>query len=224
MGFLESLFGKKPSFEDRVWRTSALKLEDLIGRATDDAVNDDVACLVVYHFSDTGDLLQSRFDEAGVVYERLKRPGTELLENLPVRLGATALGLLHSDEIPDEIQRGQGSRSFGASETPTQVHLAEHFPIPSRDDHVLHLHALLAPGSKFFCYVGLDEPWLAKMLGGSTRELLDRLGMDDSEPLNHAMIGSALRRAQQQLDENRRHLEDYARSCEEWMQSNVSES
>ena len=87
---------------------------------------------------------------------------------------------------------------------------------------MLNLHAILPPASKFFCYVGLDEPWLNKVLGSSTRDLLAQLGMSEGEPLVHSMIGSSLRRAQEKLAEKQRGVEHQARSSEAWMKLNVS--
>lgn len=221
MSFLSRLFGKKPAFEDRVWLTREAKLDDLLGQVRADCEDGSTGCLVVHHFRETGDRLESRFAEAGLGYERLRKPGSDLLENLAERLGPGKLGLLGSGELPDEIQRGRGARSVSGTGTPCRVHLAEHYPIPSRDDHVLELDAILPPGSTFVCYVGLDEPWLGDVLGSSTRALMERLELRGDEPLTHPMIGKALRRAQAQLDGKRRGMEMSARSSEEWMQLNV---
>ena len=224
MGFLNRLFGKKPTFEERVWLTRELKLEDLTLQAASDRSDDLVDCLVVYHFPDTGDRLQSRLEEIESDYQLLRRPGTEMLENQRTRIGST-IALLASDEIPEEVKRGreQGRRSSMPTERACHVHMAEHFPIPYRDDHVLNLHGILPPHSKFFCYVGLDEPWLDSVLGDSTRTLLQQLGMRDDEPLIHSMIGSALRRSQKQLAEKQNGVEQQARSSEEWMELNLAE-
>lgn len=211
MGVLGRLFGTKPNFIDRVWRTEARKLRDLVERAREGT------CLVVYHFADTGERLRALLDDAGIDYETLTRPGADRLARL------SGVHLLASEEIPDEVKRGLGQRPGHAVETASHVHLAEHYPIPSRDDEVLNLHTILARGSRFFCYVGLDEPWLEKVIGDSTRTLLDRLGMSDDEPIEHSMVGSALRRAQEQIDKKRRNLEIPARSSGAWMEKNLSE-
>jgi len=211
VGFLSRWFSSKPTLEDRVWKTEALKLEDIVQRAGPGT------CLIVYHFAETGERLRSLLDARGLDYEYLERPSTNELER------HSGVGLLDSGHIPEEIRRGQAKRSMPGDETPCDVHLAEHYPIPGRDDHVLNLHAILPPGSEFHGYVGLDEAWIEKMLGSSTRALLDQLGMKDSEPLSHSMIGGAIRSAQKQLDKKRRNIESYARSSAEWMQLNVSE-
>jgi hypothetical protein len=217
MGLLNRWLGTKPAFEDRVWMTEARKFDDLLAQVGHDASDGSLAVLVVYHFPETGERLRSRLHEADLHYKFLERPGSDTIENL------TGIGVLYSDEIPEEIKRGLGSRSMYARQTPCHVHLAEHFPISYRDDQVLGLRSILAPDSEYFCYVGLDEAWLEKVMSPSTRALLDQLGMSDSEPLSHTMLRSALRNAQKSFDKKRRNIEHYARSCREWVQLNMTE-
>lgn len=211
MGFLNRLFGNEPAFEDRVWMTEELKFDDVVQRARDGN------SLIVYHFAETGQRMRSRLDEKDVDYQRLRRPSSEAIERLQ------GTHVLDADELPDEVKRGQARRTGRGGNAPCKVHLVEHYPTPLRDDQVLNLHSILAPESSFVCYVGLDEAWIQRMLGSSTRELLERLGMSDDEPLMHSMIGGALRRTQEQIDKKRRNLENYARSSAEWMQLNMSE-
>ncbi len=222
MGFLNRLFGGKPTFEDRVWFTRELKFADLRRKVALDRSDDVIDCLMVYHFPDTGDRLRSELDELDLDYQQLSRPGSEMLENFPTRIGST-IALLDSNEIPEEVKRGRekGGRSTPTAQRVCHVHLAEHFPIPYRDDHVLNLSAFLPSKSQFFCYVGLDEPWFDSSFGGTTRSLLEQLGMPDDEPLVHSMIASALRRSQEQLAEKQRGIEYQARSSEVWMERNV---
>lgn len=195
-----------------MWRTEALKLRDLVEAARGDT------SLILYHFPDTGERLRTLLEEARVDYETLEGPGTDRLARL------SGVFVLDSEDIPHEIKRGLGQRPKHAVEEPTRVLLAEHYPIPSRDEHVLNLHRILAPGSKFSCYVGLDEPWLAKVIGDSrVLDLLDRMGFDEGTPIEHAMVGNALRRAQEQIDGKRRNVEQTARSSAEWLRLNMNE-
>lgn len=224
MGFLNRLFGKKPEFENRVWRTSALKFDDLGARLAAEREDERIDALVIHHFAGTGENLESRLEALDPSYKRLNRPGTESFENLRDRTGAS-LTLLASDEIPEEIKRGQASerRSSEPGSRRCHVHLAEHFPMPYRDDHVLNLHALLPSESRFFVYAGLDEAWLGDALGDTTLELLEKLGISDDEPLSHPLIDSALRRTQEQLAQKQRGVEHNARSSEEWMERNITD-
>lgn len=218
MGFLKRLFTSKPTFEDRVWQTRELALEDLVRQVAADQRDGAVDCLVVYHFPDTEERLGSKLGPNNQV---LSRPGSDVLANLRSRAGS-AVAVLASDEIPEEVKRGRDSRRRTSGERPCHVHLAEHFPMPYRDDHVLNLGSILPSSSKFFCYVGLDESWLAANLGAEVRPLLDQLGMSDDEPLVHSMIGSALRSAQEQLANKQRGIEHQAASGDEWMALNAS--
>lgn len=203
--------------------TERRKLDDLVRRAGEDAGNEGVDCLVVYHFRDTGERLRARFHEAGLSCEEIRRPPLHVLADLSGQLGFGTVGLLDSIEAPSEIG---GARSAGArvDGRPCRLHLAEHYPIPSRDDAVLALHRFLPPGSELFGYVGLDEPWLRDVLGESARALLERLGMSEDEPIVHPMVGKALRRAQARLDESRKGAELLARSSQEWMDLNAAGS
>ncbi|HSF16229.1 MAG TPA: hypothetical protein VLK65_11820 [Vicinamibacteria bacterium] len=222
MGLLKRLFDKKPAFTERVWLTEERKLEDLEEQLATDSNRGGATSLVIYHFHSTGERARQRFARRGLEYQELGRPGTDQLEQLPAWKGAGTISVLASDEISDEIKRGTHHRRRADGQTPVRVQLVEHFPIPYRDDQVLNLAMYLPRGSTFACYTGLDEPWVTKFLGGSTRELLKQLGATDSEPLSHSMISAALRRAQKQLAKKRRSLEQPARSCEEWMERNVS--
>lgn len=220
MGLLSRLFGTKPTFEDRVWRTQALKIDDLARQVASELSDDVVDSLVVYHFDETGDRLQSRLDEVG--YERLNRPGTDALADLHSRVGSK-IALLPSRDIPEEVKRGRDSKRYPSvgSKRVCHVHLAEHYPLPYRDDQVRNLHAILPPGSKFFCYVGLDESWF-DFGRDKTLPLLEQMGMSDDEPLIHSMIGSAFRRVQEQLAGKHRGAEQPARSSKEWMELNIA--
>lgn len=217
MGFLGKLFGSKPTFEDRAWLTRELALDDLVRRARADAADESLDCLVVYHFPDTREVLESKL---GSQCELLSRPGTEVFDDLRARAGSSSL-LLASEEIPEDIKRGRGTRGRASAGRACHVHLAEHYPIPYRDDHVLNLHSTLPAESQFVCYVGLDEAWLAAHLGDSVLPLLERLGLSDDEPLVHSMIGSSLRRAQEQLANKQRGIEHSAHSSAEWMSRNI---
>ncbi|HXV61236.1 MAG TPA: hypothetical protein VEK15_11120 [Vicinamibacteria bacterium] len=222
MGLLERMFGKKPTFAERVWLTEERKLEDFEKQLETDSREGAVTSLAIYHFPITGERVRQRLDRRGLEYRELRRPGTDQLEQLPTWRGAGTIAVLASDEIPEEIKRGIHHRRRVDDQTPVRVQLVEHFPMPQRDDHVLNLAMYLPRGTTFSCYTGLDEPWVTKFLGSSTRELLERLGASDDEPLSHSMISAALRRAQEQLAKKRRSLEQPARSCEEWMERNVS--
>jgi len=220
MGLLSRLFGgHRAAFEGRFWRTSERKIADLLEQVRADA--DAGPCLVVHHFASTGERLEAELEARRLGYRRLSRPATDELANLATRVRGPTVALLASDELPPGIvrgvERGLGSRDH----PPCRVHLAEHFPTSARDQHVLNLEGLLPGGSRFLCYVGLDELWLGRSLGSRALELLDRMGAPDDEPLVHPMLPKAIRRVQAGIEAKQRGAERSAHSCEEWMQLNL---
>ena len=68
MGWLGKFFGSTPGFEERVWMTSARKLEDIVSR-----VHGSVAAgaqpIVIAHFRATGRLLEEALKKAGIEAE-----------------------------------------------------------------------------------------------------------------------------------------------------------
>ena len=89
------------------------------------------------------------------------------------------------------------------------------------DTHVLNLRAVLPVGSSFSSYSAFDEPWIAQFTEGRALELLQRLGHDESKPIAHPMISTALSRAQGQLSGRLRRNERRADSVEEWARLNL---
>lgn len=224
MGFLKRMFGGgEPTLEDRIWMRSDLKTEDAVRRIAADARNDGVACIAVFHFSGTGEGLRSRLEAAGVACDEAREPDATQLEALPARVGPRSVGLLHSGGLPPEVKLGQAKRSARGGGRPCRVHLVEHYPMLYRDTHVLNLHAVLPEGSTFFGYAALDEAWLGRDLNSAVVPLLRRLGLDESEPLEHAMLSGAVRKAQERLGRRLRKSEQHADSLEEWTRLNLGD-
>lgn len=221
MGFLKRLFGGgEPSLEDRIWTRSDLKMEDAVRRIAADARDDGVACLAAYHFPATGEELRSRLAAAGLTVEELREPDTTQLGAFPARLGPGSVGLLHSGGLSQEVELGRATRPAGGGGRPCRLHLVEHYPMLYRDTHVLNLGGVLPEGSAFLGYAALDEPWLDRHLS-SARPLLERLGIDESEPLEHALLSGAVRKAQAQLGRRLRKSEQHADSLDEWVRRNL---
>jgi len=225
MGFLKQLFGGggSASFEDRIWLKADLRREDAVGRIVGDAREGLVGCLAAYHFPATGEELRSRLSSEGLRVEEPGTPDGGRIESLVAGLGSGRVGLLHSAGLSQEIKLGQATRSASGGR-PCHVHMVEHYPMLYRDTHVLNLRSVLPVGSAFFGYLALDEPWIEASLGdrGRLQELLLRLGLDPSQPLENPMVSSALGRAQKRIGQRLRKSEQQAHSLEEWTRLNLA--
>lgn len=91
---------------------------------------------------------------------------------------------------------GFGLQNLTASHW-TQVECIEVFPLLRMQQAVSEAFAHL-PEITF--HIGLDEPLMAPFGVERIRGLLDKMGMDESESLEHAMISKSLERAMQQLE------------------------
>ena len=68
------------------------------------------------------------------------------------------------------------------------------------------------PGSSVF-FVSFEDKVMRMFISNSMVKLLDKLGMDDGEPLSHPMVTSSIENAQKRVEQNhfgiRKHLVDY---------------
>ncbi|MEQ8926597.1 MAG: hypothetical protein RLO81_12330 [Fulvivirga sp.] len=70
------------------------------------------------------------------------------------------------------------------------------------------------------CYTSLDNPFFEQLGGGRLPVLMDRLGMDEFEEINHSMVDSAILRAQEKAQSSI-EVEQLADSLSEWMNLNL---
>lgn len=220
MRLLDRLFGEKaPEFTERMWSTTAQKIDDLVAQVR--------RChalgaypVAVAHFRATQQRLLDAFDKSGIAAHGISSPAqfpAELPDGWAPR---TAILVLSSETIPPSSQRPPRARPEAARRAPVSVHLAEHYPSPDRDQEVLGLATIWPSPTEFTCYTALDEPWLIPFRVEGVRQLLARLGMDEATVLSHPVLQRALRSAQQQIAQRVRH-EQRCESCEEWMQCNL---
>ncbi len=219
MPFLSRLFGKRaPEYTERISSTTAGKIDDLVAQVRQCLASGAVPVTVV-HFRATRQRLMQAVEESGLS-ARVVESAPEFpadFSDVP-RPGAPILMLL-SEAIPS--WRGEPSHvRRGVSVPPIAVHLAEHYPTPDRDRHVLGLEARWSRPITFTCYSALDEPLLALFAGERVRDLLARLGMNEHTVLSHPALQQAIRSAQEKIARQVRH-EQRSDSCDEWIRCNL---
>jgi len=95
----------------------------------------------------------------------------------------------------------------------------EHYPFRSKEENLI---AEWKP-KEIFVLNSLDEP-LFKMFGGERiTTMMQRMGMQDGETIEHPMVSKSLERAQRKLEE-KVVMESSANSAEEWFRKNSIES
>ena len=223
MRLLKRLFRERPvEFTDRIWSTTDQKLDDLVAQIR--------GCqriggrpIAVAHFETTRQRVLESFRKSGLTAQVVSSPSQFLFQAVSLQEPGDAIPLLASDAIPPAVHRVESIHSLPVSHTPVSVHLAEHYPIASRDQVVLTLATIWSCQIEFACYTALDEPWLAPFGMERVRSLLERLRLDEGAALTHPTLHRALLKAQQRIGDQIAH-EQRCDSCEEWMRCNLGKS
>lgn len=92
---------------------------------------------------------------------------------------------------------------------------AEHYPLRSKEEEAyqsMHLE-------KVVVYSSLREPLFRQFGGDRIIHVMQQLGMKETEVIEHSMISSSIKKAQEKI-EQKTQLDQSARSQEEWIEKN----
>jgi hypothetical protein len=104
----------------------------------------------------------------------------------------------------------------------THVLLAECHPLPQENRALLQRLRDALPGVVPVCFSALDEPMMKRLGGERTMQLLDALGLEPDEAIEHAMVTRALANARDKIAARvGTGPSQRARSMEEWLRLNV---
>jgi hypothetical protein len=132
-------------------------------------------------------------------------------------LSKPGIFLLSASSLSTSVWQGVFSNSsnrFGG-----EAYFSGHYPLQAKENRVLESLSNKGFDSFVFC-LSFDDP-LLKMFGSENiLPILERLGLEDEESLEHAMITKAIQRAREKL-ERKVSREVAADSPEEWFAKNV---
>jgi len=221
MSLFGALFGNRgPVFDDRIWLTEEAKTVDLTKQVEVER-GSDMFPLIIHHFDDTGSYMEAALQKAGVLCCRVTNFSVIQAGDVSSWKKTGDAVIVNSNIVPSAVQRGEATRTKISGAKKVHVHLCEHHPALLRDTHVLNLDKFLPLDMHFTCYTGLDEPWFKGMGMDQIKEIMIRLGLDESVPLQHDMITRALLNAQKKMARRVRQ-EIPCVSCEEWVQRNLT--
>ena len=213
MGF----FRKKIKMFDRIWMDEALKFNDILFliRTT---IEQNKTPLCIYHFHDSGKLFSAFFETQGLSVHKLQSLSELDTATQSGWTTQTDVILMDSDLInPASIK---GVRSAEKSGIHFSIFLLERYPIPEPDDRVLAFINKRKDVEHPVAFVSLTEPWLVELMGDRVMTLMERLEIDKSEVIQHQMISSSLRKAQEKLAT--KVARDFPQdSLEAWLVSNL---
>jgi len=212
------LFWKKKArrIPDRVWMTRASKLRGIRDEWLNPPVPGDAAVLVL-HFPRSLEELKEAF------------PGKDLdvLER-PVDLSGDFLFRIRRDEsrivvlLSDLLQGDPAQMEFHENPAVRRLNIlvAEHYPIPDRDDAVLALANVLPCKTSVAFHTSLEEPLLKRFGGDRLMSSLASLGLDKKEAIISAFTSGAIRKAQYRF-KKQAIADQRTQSMEEWFQYNM---
>ena len=82
-----------------------------------------------------------------------------------------------------------------------EIIVAEHHPLESKDREVVEAAEKLSCYARLCFYFSLDDPLMRHFGSDSVKALFERLGIDKSECISHHLINSAIRNAQEKIEE-----------------------
>lgn len=207
-----TFFKKSPTsvpFRDKVWKAETAAIKGMLMIALM-KLQKGQSSLVVSFFSAEMEKLKSFMQENKMEYFLLDEYSAEEI-NAPgiFLISATSLSQLSSSSL-----LLNSSNRFGG-----EVYFSGHYPIQAKENSVLESLSSKGFNSFVFC-LSFDDP-LLKMFGSENiLPLLEKLGLEDEESLEHKMITQAIQRAREKL-EKKVAREITTDSPQEWFAKNV---
>lgn len=201
--------------DDKVWFDETLKLEQICNEVSAAQANRH-NMLVLSHFEATLARLIALLRQKGIQHERFSSFNpSELCMSSP---GRVWLGAAQSFRVAHEMR----SLAEGASdgETALEIIVSEHHPLQSRDQEIIDAAAKLSCKAQVCFYFSLDDPVMKHFGAGSVQALFERLGIEKSECISHQLINTAIRSAQEKI-ENKVGKDVPTSSVEDWFKYNL---
>jgi preprotein translocase subunit SecA len=183
-----NLFGSKdkaPADADVVWLSSAARLKGL-RHDVEVLVEDENSVVVIALSMAVADELASAVEEFNPTRCMSLADAGALRAQL-AKAGAVTVAM--SGALP-----GQGKPD---SEVPLEVLVCGRNDQRSADDGIVRAAAALARTSHVTFHLSLDDP-LLRAHGANLKPLLEKIGMKEDEPVQHALLSRAIRNAQKE--------------------------
>jgi preprotein translocase subunit SecA len=215
MGFWTWLTGKKSSVTatDRIWLTKPAKWRGLCRELYEHLSNAQPSILFA-HFPATLTEVQQELSRQGVPHRSIDHAiSAKEVNRWADPEGLVRLGLvkqLQPDPFPDQPAEREGL---------IQILVAERHFLRECDDVIITFAEGLGKRCHATYHYSLEDPLMKVFAGEWVKEFLQRLGKDESAPVESAMVSRRVRAAQRKFAGRAERGCDAA-SAEEWLQSN----
>lgn len=212
------IFSKKINYSDRVWINTDFKHADIIS-AFRTSYEEGIIPLGVYHFNTFGKEIQKHCESQGLKVHKLNS-----ISDLNHATGEGWLkkcdAILFDSDIITKADLGTQRFSNQGGKKQYSLHLLEHHPTPDPDDSILKYLRKRKDILDPVAYVSLTEPWLQDLMGDRVIPLLQKLGLEADECIQHPLLSKSIRSAQEKIKSKMRRDLPYD-SVEEWLAGNI---
>lgn len=148
--------------------------------------------ILVYHFDETGNMLQKLISSANLIREKLD--------------------IIKSDQINLVLNETPKINLY--------VLIAELYPMAGKDHTLQSTIHQYYPGTKVIFFTSTDGPLMRAFGGEKIHNLMTTLGLNENERIEHAMVSRSIANAQEKI-KNKVPFEKPASSKQEWMDINL---
>jgi preprotein translocase subunit SecA len=215
MGFWTWLTGKKSSVTatDRIWLTKAARSRGLCQELFEHLSNTQPSMLLA-HFPATLAEVQQELSRQGIPHHWVDHSiSANEVDRLTDPGGLVHVGLvkqLQPDPFPNQYAQREGL---------IRIVVAERHFLRECDEVVVTFAAGLVKRGHVTYHCSLEDPLMKVFAGQWVKEVLQRLGMDESAPVESRMVARQVREAQGKFAARALQRCD-ANSAEEWLRSN----
>jgi preprotein translocase subunit SecA len=213
MSLLSSLFKKSPPtipHTDKVWKTKEAATKGMLMMAMM-RLQRSQPCLILTFFESEKNGLVNLMNEHQIKHSLFE--GTS-------RMDSTSEAIVYLGDA-NAILNSNSLDSITASKLGGEVFFNCHYPMKAPEQKLLEKLSSIGFKSFVFC-LSFDDPLLKLFLSAENLRLLEKLGLDDNESLEHVMITKSISRAREKVNAKVRR-EIPAKSPEEWFALNVKD-
>lgn len=205
MGLFSPRKSSTPSTTDKVWKNRTACLKGVAKESWASSKESKVP-LVVTFFEEAQRALVE-FLAANKIPFREVRSFEEI-----GRLEKNTLAVIKAQEV----NHGSGIHA----EIDAAIFVLGHYPIAEVENKTLDALTMHFPGSRISFCLSLDDAFFSAFGSENIRSLMEKLGMDEEECIEHGFVTKAIRNAQEKISK-KVLVETKAASEKEWFMKNV---
>ncbi|GHM99619.1 hypothetical protein WSM22_11090 [Cytophagales bacterium WSM2-2] len=209
MGFFSS---SKPKYSDKVWKSSAFCLKGMVTDALQ-LITQNEAPVIASQFPEGQEKIVQFLSSNQVPYFLVDPTNTDEAWHQSQVVYVLNWKFIKPSEAIDFLTRLLKK---------SKVHLFffGHYPLPSKENRILDQFSVIQLPLPVTFFSSLDEPSFEIFGASQIISIMDKMGMKDEEPVEHAMVAKAMERARQKI-EDKVKFDHEANSEKEWFQKNV---